>query len=295
MNETGTGAVLNVRHIPNVAELPPFAIPAEWHAAADPRCAILLVPALGIPARYYLPFAEACVSHGFSVLLPELPGSGTSRPRPSRRADYGYRDLWSRYLPGLVDAASRRSGNTPLVAVGHSVGAHLAMLAVMQETIDIAALVTIAAGNIHYRNWAGSGTWRVLLLAWLVTAMSHSMGSVRAHWFGLGGPHPRQLMGEWARLIRSGSYAHVADALPAQLSIPALSIGYEGDSLAPCKSVAGMAHMLGGEMEWLTVDWPGNPHASWARYPEETLRLVDGWLAARDIVKAPQASGHEVD
>jgi hypothetical protein len=42
--------------------------------------------------------------------------------------------------------------------------------------------------------------------------------------------------------------------------------------------------MLGGDMEWLPVDWPGNPHASWARHPARTLELMDQWLKARGVV-----------
>ena len=54
--------------------------------------------------------------------------------------------------------------------------------------------------------------------------------------------------------------------------------------MAPRKSVASMARMLGGDLEWLPVDWPGNPHASWARQPARTLQVIEDWLAKKSLV-----------
>lgn len=277
-------APVNVQNIANVADFPPFTIPGEWYAAARARAAVLLVPAMGIPAGYYRRCAEACASRGFNVLLPELPGTGTSHPLPSRHADYGYRDLAERYVPALVDETRRRCGDAPVVLLGHSIGAHAGMLAALLDRITIAALVTVAAGNIHYRNWTGPDAGKVRLAAWLVAGLSHALGRVPGQYFGLGGAQPRKLMREWSLLIRRGSYSHIADPLPDVLPVPALCVGYERDFMAPRRSVVQMAHMLGADMEWVAVDWPGNPHSSWARFPEKTLALVDDWLVARKLV-----------
>lgn len=248
------------------------------------RGTLVLLPALGTPAAYYRPFAETCASQGFHVLLPELPGTGASRPRPSRRVDYGYRDLVESYLPAVIGEARTHADGFPLIVIGHSLGAHAAMLAVLQNTISIEALVTLAGGNIHYRNWSGSGPGKVRFMAWLVSGISYPLGHVPGQYLGLGGPQPRTLMREWSRIIRSGSYSHISGPLPNSAPIPALSVGYEGDFMAPRRSVAQLAGMLGGDIEWLSVDWAGNPHSSWARHPAKTFRLIDDWLAACDVV-----------
>ena len=265
-------------------DFPLCTVPAELYEAEPARAAVLLVPAMGTPARYYGPFAQAFATHGYHVLLPELPGSGTSLPRPSRRFDYGYRELVENYLPGLVEEMRRRCGDVPLILVGHSLGAHAGMLATLQNRISVEALVTVAGGHIHYRNWVGKGSGRVRLFAWLVTGLSYPFGWVPGRYLGLGGPQARTLMREWSRIIRSGSFGHIALQLERPAAMPALCIGYEGDFMAPSKSVASLAHMLGGDMEWVTVDWPGNPHSSWARHPARTLELVDDWLVAHKVV-----------
>jgi predicted alpha/beta hydrolase len=267
-----------------VVEFPPFEIPVAWFPATQARATILLVPAMGTSANYYRPFAEACTSRGFSVLLAELPGSGASRPRPSRRIDYGYRDLVSGYLPALVNHARKCCGSEPLVLVGHSLGAHVGVLATLQGKVAVDALVTLAGGNIHYRNWGNKGAGKVRFFAWLVTALSHLFGQVPGQYLGLGSPQPRTLMCQWAEIIRSGSFDHVADSPLAAASLPALCIGFEGDFMAPGKSVASLAHLLNGDMEWVPVTWPGNAHSSWARHPEPTLGVIEAWLTARAAV-----------
>ena len=277
-------AGITVHGIANAVEFASCSVPAELYESAEPRGAFLLLPAMGTPARYYRPFAESCATIGYHVFLPELPGAGSSMPRPSRNLDYGYPELVNDWAVPLVNGLRDRFGRLPLVLLGHSLGAHVGMLAALQNRIDIDALVTLAGGNIHYRNWGRKGAHRVRLVAWLVSGLSYPLGYVPGQYMGLGAAQARSLMRQWGRVIRTGLFDHVADDLQPAAAMPSLCLGYEGDFMAPSKSVAGLAHMLGGDMEWLPVDWPGNPHASWARHPARTLERVDQWLKARGVV-----------
>ncbi|AJQ87409.1 hypothetical protein FE36_08555 [Xanthomonas oryzae pv. oryzicola] len=64
---------------------------------------------MGVAARHYQPFAHALAPLGVAVYLHEWRGSGSSRLRPSREHDWGYRTLLaddlptSRALPDLHD------------------------------------------------------------------------------------------------------------------------------------------------------------------------------------------------
>jgi len=64
-----------------------------WTLAArvpeQPRAHLLWLPALGVAARHYLPFAEALAARGVAVYLHEWRGNGGSNLRPDRR-DYRY-------------------------------------------------------------------------------------------------------------------------------------------------------------------------------------------------------------
>jgi len=53
----------------------------------QPRAQLLWLPALGVAARHYLPFAEALAAQGIAVYLHEWRGNGSSSLRPSRTQD----------------------------------------------------------------------------------------------------------------------------------------------------------------------------------------------------------------
>lgn len=273
--------------IEQLIDFPPFRVPGLWFDAPEPRSLLVLLPAMGTPASYYGPFAEFCAGRGYAVLIPELPGTGDSVPRPSRTVDFGYRDLVENYVPAVVATARRKAPGLPLVLAGHSLGAHLGMLAMMEAKIAIDALVTLAAGNIHHQNWAGAEAGKVRLGAWMAAALSRLLGHVPGQYFGFGGPQSRSLMREWSQLIRTGSYAHISESVRGHAPAPVLCLGYEGDFLAPERSVARFAEMLGGDYRMLPVTWPGNRHAAWARHPQATVEHMERWLAECAVGSSP--------
>jgi predicted alpha/beta hydrolase len=278
---------MNAIRIDNVVEFPPFAVPATWYPAAQPRATLILLPALGTGASYYRPISEALACRGFNVLSPELPGTGDSRPRASRSVDFGYRDLVERYLPGVLSAARQRAAGGVVVIAGHSLGAQVAALALLHGRAAPEAIVTLAGGIIHHRNWDLRGAVAVLGAATLVWASTWLFGYLPGRGPGFGTPAPRTLMREWSRTIRSGRFPSISGERRESGQTPVLSICYAGDFLAPRRSAAALAERLAGELVSLPVDWPGSPHAAWARYPDATVRCIDDWLVARRV--APPA------
>lgn len=277
---------MSVERIENAVEFPPFRVPAAWYAAEQPRAILLLIPALGTAAGYYRPFAEAAAGRGLATLVPDLPGTGESRPRPSRTADYGYGDLVERYLPGLAALAREKGGGRPLVLAGHSLGAQVTVLSSLSGKVSPQAIVTIAGGLIHYRYWNGAGAAGVLAMAALVTGLTFAFGYLPGKAVGFGGPQARTLMRQWSRAIREGRFAGFdLEPRPSE-PVPALSLWYQGDRYAPRRSAAAIAAVLGGDLQCLGGDRPGNPHASWARRPQGTLDCIDDWLAATRVVGA---------
>jgi predicted alpha/beta hydrolase len=264
-------------------KLPPFTIPVEWFAAGDSRGTVIILPAMGTPARRYQSLAAALQSRRFGVLLAELPGTGASEPKPSRSVDFGYRDLVEGYLPGLVAAARERSAGAPVVAAGHSLGGQIAALGVLHGHAALEAVVTIAAGHIHYRHWRGAGAAKVWFAAVLFPLLTHLFGYLPGRRLGFGGPQARQLIGEWSRTIRTGRLADISGAR-REPACSAISIAYEGDFMAPMRSVEALAGLLNGTTAELPVNWPGPPHSAWTRYPESTANAIDQWLVDQAVV-----------
>jgi predicted alpha/beta hydrolase len=276
---------MNVENIEIGIEFPPFDIPVRLYRAVQPQATAIVVPAMGTSAGFYVPFAQELASRGLSVLSPELPGTGESLPRPSWSVNYGYRDLVDTYLPGLVAAARGIDGSRPLILLGHSLGAHAGTLAVATGSVEIDALVTIAGGNIHYRNWNAMGAVKVLFAAGLFSSLARLCGHMPGQYVGFGGPQARRLIVEWAKLIRTGRFSHLYDEAGFSASAPALCIGYAQDDFAPPQSVASLASLLGADVEVMQMSWPGNPHSSWARNPAKTVGMIIRWLAARELIR----------
>jgi predicted alpha/beta hydrolase len=270
--------------IPDLGCLSRFTVPAEVFAVERPRASLIILPAMGTPARVYRPMAEAMAARAFNVLLPDLPGTGDSRPRPSRKADYAYMDLVGPWLGGLIEAARGDEAGAPLLLFGHSLGAQVGALALARgQAID--ALITVAGGHIHYRNWKGLSAAKVLFAAVLFRSISKLAGYLPGQYFGFGGPQARSLIRDWSGIISGGHFSHITDRLDWSGPAASLCIGYEGDSLAPAKSVESLAAMLGADLERLPASGPGNPHASWTRSPEPTIRTIIHWLEQKGIIR----------
>jgi predicted alpha/beta hydrolase len=53
-----------------------------------PHASLLWLPALGVAAKHYLPFAEVLAERGVAVFVHEWRGNGTSNLRPNRHNDW---------------------------------------------------------------------------------------------------------------------------------------------------------------------------------------------------------------
>ena len=244
----------------------------------------IVVPAMGTTASFYQQFAEALTKRGFTVHSPELPGTGASRPRPSRKINYGYRDLVETYLPEIVNSEKQAANGAPVILIGHSLGSQIGTLAVAGGTIEIDALVTIAGGNIHYRHWDGAGAAKLLFASALFSSLTRVFGYLPGQYVGFGGPQARTLIREWSKIIRTGSFSHIADVSAYSSGTPMLAVGIEGDTFAPEKSVSKLAGILNGDVVMMPKTWQGNPHSSWVRNPGEIVSRIMDWLDTRGVI-----------
>jgi len=94
----------------------------------DPAApAVVIWPAMGVPARYYRSLAGHLAGHGLLVAVADLRGTGSSRPLPSRRSRYGLAELTGDVGAVLRDLSGRHAGR-PLLLLGHSLGGQVALL-----------------------------------------------------------------------------------------------------------------------------------------------------------------------
>lgn len=204
----------------------------------NPRAAILFLPAMGVPARYYAPLAEALEKAELMLVRAELRGIGTSSLRPRRGVDFGYRHILESDLPAALETLRARAPNLPVYLAGHSLGGQLALLYAASTAPEVAGVLMIACGSPYYECWAGRQRLGLLLARIIAPALGTVMGYVPGKRLGIGSEREATtLMRDWAANARTGQYllrrSQVDyEAALAKYEGKVLAIAIEGDELA---------------------------------------------------------------
>ncbi len=249
--------------------------------------AAVLLPAMGVPARYYRPFAAHLRAEGFGVAVADLRGTGDSTPPPRRRSRYGYPNL-ADDIGAVLDALGARFAGRTVLLVGHSLGGQVALLhlatAPAPSTVD--GVVLVAVGLPYFR--AYPGRWRqarVLQLTQTVVATSAVLG-VWPGW-GFGGRQARGVIRDWGYSARHGRYPGGLDAALASMRTPVLAVTVEHDTYAP----AGTTDVLVAKLtaasvvrERYTAAQAGTPvdHFRWVRASAGLAPRIAGFAARLD-------------
>jgi len=163
------------------------------------------MPAMGMPARHYLPLAQALAVAGVAVVLHEWRGIGSSDRRAGRDCDWGYRQLLQDDLPAGMAAVRQRWPQARCWLGGHSLGGQLGLLYASLHPHDFAGMVLVASGAPYWRRFRHG--WLIgaayALAPWLAALVGHLPGRR----IGFGGNEARGVIADWARSGRSGRYA----------------------------------------------------------------------------------------
>ncbi len=252
---------------------------------------VLVVPALGVPARHYLALGEALQALGLSAAIMDLRGVGSSSVRARRGIDWGYLDLVDVELNTLFRLAGERWPGAPLHWLGHSLGGQLCLLHQARHTEQRADSVILAAsGSPWVTTFDPPMRWLVHAFALLVGFSSKRLGVFRGDWFRFGGPQGARLMTQWSRFCRSGRLGCLgaenwdADAALARLHRPLLGLSMAGDTYAPLRSTQRLADMTDGGFDLQRIEHvdghrPG--HFRWLRHPAEPAARVVAHIRSR--------------
>ena len=230
--ETGDGTRFVVRLLPQ----------------PDPSApVVLLLPAMAMKAKFYLPFAKALHACGLSVALCDLRAHGESTPALREGPDFGYRELIEVDLPAVTAAVRKRFTGAPLHLFGHSLGGQIAILHTAAEG-GVDSVTVIGTGTVFW--WAfGPRRWLEALgkIQWIGL-----VATVKGWWPGgvlIPGAMAGGVMRDWARHSRTGRYRPRGtrrdyDRLVAATGARVLLVSLDEDTLGPRSNVDFLARRL---------------------------------------------------
>lgn len=254
------------------------------------RAALLWLPALGVPARKYERLAAALAPRGIALGVHEWRGTGAHPARPSRRHDWGYRELLMEDIPATAAALAAAHPGLPLLYGGHSIGAQFAVMAAALHG-GAEGLVSVGSGVPHWRLFPGSLRWLVGSFGHVLPPLTRAVGSYPGHRLGFAGREAGQLMRDWAQTVRRGHYDGL-HGLPerfgeriAALRLPFLGLRLAEDRLVPAASQRALIaatnspsvseRVLDAAHLGVAAD-----HFAWMREPRAVAEAIAGWWPA---------------
>ena len=251
------------------------------------------LPAMGVAASFYAPFAEALArATGGVAALADLRGQGDGAGLARHGARFGYREIVAQDIPSLVAAIGAQFPGRPVYLVGHSLGGQLGSLAAVHVGAHLAGLILVASGTAHHRAWPKALRFRAALTVQAVRLVAAVLPWYPGRLLGFGGDQPRRLMADWSYNARTGRYRCAGSTIDYEealhaLALPVLSIELRGDPVAPTGATSELLAKLAAcaisrrRIDGVLADAPWRRHFSWARKPDIVVAEIGAWLHAR--------------
>lgn len=258
------------------------------------------LPAMGVAASFYAPFAEALAQATVGVaVLSDLRGQGGSTELARRGAQFGYREIVEQDIPSLIAAIAAQFPDRPLYLVGHSLGGQLGSLAAVHAP-GLAGLILVASGTAHHRAWPKALRWRAGITVQVVRAVAALLPWYPGRLLGFGGDQPRRFMADWSYNASTGRYRCAGSRIDYEealddLVLPVLSIELRADPVAPTGATSALLAKLASctierkQIDGVTTDAPWRRHFSWARRPDDVVAEIHAWARSRrETVECPR-------
>ena len=209
---------------------------------AQPRASLLWLPAMGIAARHYLPFAEALAARGIAVFVHEWRGGGSSAWRAGRDCDWGYRELLTQDIPASEALVAQHAPGVPHIIGGHSLGGQLACCRLGLSPDSAERLWLVGSGAPYWRAFPLRTKWWLPFVYRFLAWLAERHGALPGRRIGFGGQEARGVIRDWSRSGLSGRYAAAGidvdlEAAMGALTLDAHAVVLEHDWLGPLPSL----------------------------------------------------------
>ncbi|MCK9894241.1 alpha/beta fold hydrolase [Frankia sp. AgB32] len=287
--------------------------------AADPAAPVVLImPAMALKAKFYLPIAKALHAAGLSVVTTDLRAQGEAHPGLHDQPTFGYRELIEVDLPRVLAAVRARFPGVRPHLFGHSLGGQLSLLhasaaaaearagtattaggtGTADQFGEVAGVCVIGTGTVY---WKAFG-WRRWAEALYSIQTIGLVARVRGYWPGgmlIGGAMPGRVMTDWARHSLTSRYRPAGttrnyDRLLAELDVPVLAISLDADRLGPKSNVDFLCRRMPRARldRWHITATSGvahRDHFAWVKDAAVIGPAVAGWIRERRVPEKPSA------
>lgn len=249
-----------------------------------PTRRLLWLPAMGVPAKHYLPLADALTARGIAVGLHEWRGIGSSSLRAGRAHDWGYRELLADIARSEAALDAATPGASRIVG-GHSLGGQLACCHLALHPGAADALWLVASGAPYWRAFPPRVRYTLPPLYRFMAWLARTRGVLPGRRLRFAGNESRSVIADWTRSGLRGRYRAAGldvdiDAAMARVDVPVRAAWLADDWLGPQSSLQFLLGKLGSTdvaIEGFDAArlGTGADHFAWMRTPD----AITAWLA----------------
>lgn len=197
---------------------------------------LVLLPAMGVPARYYAPLVRGWLEENVAVIQADFLADRV-RPDAARERQDGYAALAERCVPAIFGTAPTSFPRAAPVIVGHSLGGQLGLIAAARFAPEL-PVVLAASGSTGHRSFPGWRRWAGLAGSLAIGLAGRVLGYWPGDRLGFGGLQPAAVMRDWAYTVRTGRYHAATGSFDYETALrefrgDVLAINVEQDVFAP--------------------------------------------------------------
>ena len=219
-----------------------YGLAATVYQPSEPKAAVLISSATGVPQGLYKRLARHGAQRGFACLTYDYRGMAQSAPRDLSASGIDIMD-WARLdFPAALDEAASLATGKPLYTIGHSVGGHLLGFAGNWSKSSANAFICTGTGywGAHHPSYVP-----MAMFFWLAygPACLALRGHIPAGGLWGGEALPPQIFKQWRRwAFKPDYFGAELDALEPhyfdEINTPIRNWGFADDTLASPRSQA---------------------------------------------------------
>lgn len=214
-----------------------------------PAGAVIIASAMGVPKKFYHPFAGFLSDNGLAALTFDYRGVGDSKLNSVNGSGIKLED-WGRLdIDAALRETAERFKETPLFLVGHSCGGQLFGIAPFSDKLSGVIFISAQLPNRRYwpapYNLGMLALWRVI-----IPALCFRRSTFPARRLGISSVDvPAGVTAQWARWALQPEYFfsnkfNIDVSRYSGFSFPLLAYIFDDDIYAPAKSVKALLNMM---------------------------------------------------